>query len=137
MTSYPLGILRVNNAISEIQHRAACHYAWLFRLKHGRTSVAAADYDGFAQRRLAGSEAPLNESWLAARERELERCRRAVGQLPAEARSILDAVVVFDRVPRWMAPLPPRASDVREAGLLVLALDALAQALGYEPVRVA
>jgi hypothetical protein len=46
-------------------------------------------------------------------------------------------VVVFDRVPRWMAPLPPRASDVREAGLLVAALDALAQALGYERVRVA
>ena len=58
-------------------------------------------------------------------------------RLPAEARSILDAVVVFDRVPRWMAPLPPRASDVREAGLLVAALDALAQALGYERVRVA
>ena len=82
-------------------------------------------YDGFAQRRLAG------------RERELERCRQAVGRLPAEPKSILDAVVVFDRVPRWMAPLPPRASDVREADLLVAALDALAQALGYERIRVA
>lgn len=85
----------------------------------------------------AAGDAPIDEKWLAARERELERCRQTVGRLSAEARSILDAVVVFDRVPRWMAPLPPKARDVREAGLLVSALDALAEGLGYERVRVA
>ena len=29
LTTYPLGILLANEAISEDQHRAGCQYAWL------------------------------------------------------------------------------------------------------------
>ena len=137
MTTDPLGILRVNNAITENQHRAGCHYALLFQLKFGRTSVAAANYDGFGWRRLAKSASPLDEDWLAARERELERSQQAVARLSIEAKAILDAVVVFGRVPRWMAPLPPQSNDVREARLLVMALDVIAEVFGHQRARVA
>ncbi len=42
LTTYPLGILLANEAISEDQHRAGYQYAWLHWRVFSRPSVAAA-----------------------------------------------------------------------------------------------
>ncbi len=45
LTTYPLGILLANGAISDDQHRAGCRYAWLHWRVFGRPSVAAARFE--------------------------------------------------------------------------------------------
>ena len=107
----------------------------LFQLKYGRTSIAASNFDGVGSGHTGDVETPEDEDRLAACERNLERCQRAVGDHSIEAKAILDAVVVFGRVPRWMAPLPPQPRDIREARLLVEALDVIAETLGHHNPR--
>ncbi len=128
-TGYPLGILLVNEAISEHQHRAGCRYAWLYETVYGRVSIAAANYD-FAPRAGKGwagggpeRSRDLPDAEFARREREV---RHAIAQLSRlGVREATDGVCLLGRVPRWMRPIPPTDVDVADADRLLLGLSEL------------
>jgi len=122
LADYPLGILLANNDISERHHQVACRYAFLHAVVYGRASVAAASFE-----RIGKSwSGDWDDQWLADREAELARLTERLKGEPARLRMVLDSVVVYERTPRWMRPVRPRISDVREAELFAQALALLA-----------
>lgn len=126
LADYPLGILLANNDITEQHHQVACRYAFLHSVVYGRASVAAASFE-----RIAKSwSGDWDDRWLADREAELTRLTERLKGEPARLRMVLDSVVVYERTPRWMRPVRPRISDVREAELFAQALALLASGAG-------
>jgi hypothetical protein len=126
LADYPLGILLANNDITEQHHQVACRYAFLHSVVFGRASVAAASFE-----RIAKSwSGDWDDQWLADREAELTRLTERLKGEPARLRMVLDSVVVYERTPRWMRPVRPRISDVREAELFAQALALLAGGAG-------
>ena len=121
LTTYPLGILLANEAISEQEHRAACRYAWLNQIVYGRKSVAASRYDD-APRGMDDSE---NERWVAARKSDLRRVWEILGGDARMVRTVLDNIVVYERTPRFLLPTFPRPSDVVQGLALRRALELL------------
>ena len=122
LTTYPLGILLANGAISERQHSVGCDYAWLHWAVFGRASVAAISLE-FRDR---GQPVERDSE---AEERRIEEvhglfldCRRA--------RRELDNLVIFERVPRWMRPVDPRPGDVTNARLFMGSLGLLIRRFG-------
>ncbi len=118
LTTYPLGILLANEAISEDQHRAGCQYAWLHWRVFGRPSVAAARFE-FMDRTVGIEREHRNE------ERKLKAVYEELRRHPARYRRTLDGIAVYERMPRWMRPVIPRPSDMAEADALLAALGLL------------
>ena len=118
LTSYPLGILLANQVISEDQHRAGCRYAWLHWRVFGRPSVAAARFE-FMDRAVGTDRDCMKE------ERRLKAVYEELRRHPARYRRVLDGIVIYERMPRWMRPVMPRSSDLAEAGALLAALRLL------------
>jgi hypothetical protein len=121
-TSYPLGVLLANGAINEHQHEQGCKYAWLHAIVLGRPSVGAARWERLDN----GQSGDWNDKWLRDQSRRLEAVTRRLKQHPARLRMVLNDLAVYEHTPRWMRPVIPRVSDVREAALLVEALNVLA-----------
>lgn len=121
-TCYPLGVLLANGAINEHQHEQGCRYAWLHAIVFGRPSIGAARWERIEN----GHDGDWNDEWLKHQTRRLEAVQRRLKQHPARLRSTLNELVIYERTPRWMRPVVPRVSDVREAKLLIDALDVLA-----------
>ena len=119
LADYPLGILLANNDITEQQHQVACRYAFLHAVVYGRSSIAAASFE-----RIGKSwSGEWDDDWLADREAELVRLTDRLKGEPARLRMVLDGIVVYERMPRWMRPVRPRISDVREAELFAQGAD--------------
>ena len=126
LTCYPLGILRANDVIGHAEHEAGCRYAWLHSVVFGRVTPAALAYEPprtpvrrWTEERLADIERELAE----ARARVAGVCRTAVG--------LLEDLVVHNREPRWMRPVPPRPVDVCHGRIVLLALEELAVFFGF------
>lgn len=117
-TSYPLGILYANQAITEAQHSAGCNYAWLHWAVFGRVSLGAVSLEFMDRGAPTLRDRPEEE-------RRLERLHALFG-LYSRARRVLDNLVIYERIPRWMRPVDPRLSDVAEGGLFVAAIRILA-----------
>ena len=66
-----------------------------------------------------------DDEWLAQQTARLRAVNRKLQEQPAVLRSALDSITVYGRPPRWMMPVRPRVSDVREADLLMQGLDLL------------
>lgn len=122
LTAYPLGILLANGEISERQHEAGCRYAWLHAIVFGRTSYAAMAFERVSRGRCDDSD----DKWRAVQAARLRAVARKLKAQPAVLRSTVDSIAIYERTPRWLKPVMPRVSDVREAGLLLQALDILA-----------
>ncbi len=122
--AFPIGVMFANGDITARQREAAQAYAYLYRMRYGRTSVAAG---------LHGADAgpDRDEIGEAARAEMEARLRTVQAQLARAGRAVKEAVdetVVFERFPRWMAPVLPRLSDLRHAAALmqgILRLEAL------------
>jgi hypothetical protein len=123
LTSYPLGILLANGEITQAQHGAGCRYAFLHAVVFGRPSIAAVSFE----RVQKGYQGEWNDEWLVDREQELRGLSMRLKGHPARLRMVLDNLVIYERMPRWMQPVRPRLSDCREAGLFVKALKLLSR----------
>ena len=125
LTSYPLGILFANQAITDHEHSVACHYAWLHSAVFGRHSLAAVSWE------LMDRGRPFE----VVTQEEQEREERHQGQLteihellraaPRRCRTGLDNIAVYERPPRWMRPVDPRPGDVSEARFFKIGLGLL------------
>ena len=125
---FPLHILRANRIITEAQYDAGCRYAWLYGFVCGRTSAAAAHWPDApkGERRELPDEvtATLEASFKAAATVLLASGNR-------RRKSVVDNTVIYGRLPRWLLPMRPRLSDVRDADELVKGLGRLAVLFGY------
>ena len=126
LTSYPLGVLFANRAITLAQHSAGVRYGFLFAVALRRPNQAALAYDG------AG---PLSADWgeaaLEGMTENFNAARRALVNLGPRTKTAVENLVVYERAPRWMRPVTPRQSDVIDAQLVLDGLDILAGAFGY------
>lgn len=120
--SYPLGILCQNGAINEEQRKAGCEYARLYAIVHGRISLAAAAFE----RQSQGYDGDWDNEWLEARHSRLRAIQAVLGHYPRRYKTVLDNVAVFERPPRFMLPVFPRMSDIKEAQILSEVLNILA-----------
>ena len=109
LTTYPLGILLANGAISERQHSVGCDYAWLHWAVFGRASVAAVSLEFRSPGRPVERDSEAEERRIEEVYSLFLDCRRE--------RRELDNLVIFERVPRWMRPVDPRPGDVTNARL--------------------
>lgn len=117
LTSYPLGILLANQAITEQQHVAGCDYAWLHWAVFGRASLAAVSLEFMDHGRAVEINRAEEERRLAVIHHQFVVCRRK--------RRLLDNLVIFERIPRWMRPVDPRIGDVTDARLFLEAMEML------------
>ncbi|SLN31952.1 hypothetical protein [Oceanibacterium hippocampi] len=132
LTSYPLGILLANDAISDAQHQAGCRYAWLFSIAIGRASTAAQSFDRLERgtRRiptgaLEAMEPTSSDDWRAAREREFREAAAELVSTGRQVKALIDETVIYQHCPRWLFPKIPTNTDVTEARALLLGLDTL------------
>ncbi len=117
LTSYPLGILLANQAITEPQHVAGCDYAWLHWAVFGRVSLAAVSLEFMDHGRAVEID----------RVKEERRLEAIHGRFVARqrVRRLLDNLVIFERIPRWMRPVDPHPADVTDARLFLDAMEML------------
>ena len=118
LASYPLGILLANGAITEAQHGAACEYAWLTSAVFGRHSLAAVSWEGLAHGRVVERDSEQEE-------RRLRQTHVKLAREPRRCRATLDNLAIYERIPRWMRPVNPRAGDVADAAYFIAAVEAL------------
>lgn len=99
LAAYPMGVLLAQGVVSQDEHNAAMHYAWLYGRNFGRTVAKQCDWLGLDVGRYDTSD-------LGKYAKELEReWRRAKDAMLAKGRRVSDAVenmTVFDRWPRWL-----------------------------------
>ena len=130
LASYPLGVLLASGCITETQHLAGCHYAWLHQVVFGRASAGAVRYDREPGRAMP--EDP-DDKWLAAREAELRQIERRLAAAGLwNYKRALDSLAVYEVEPRWMRPLLPRVMDIQEGEVALEALNRLAEFLRGE-----
>ena len=122
LTTYPLGILLANGAISERQHSVGCDYAWLHWAVFGRASVAAVSLEFRSPGRPVERDSEAEERRIEEVYSLFLDCRRE--------RRELDNLVIFERVPRWMRPVDPRPGDVTNARLFKGSLGLLIRRFG-------
>ena len=123
-TVYPLGIMFTNGTIGDAEHDAGCRYAWLHALVFGRTTVAGARYDEMQGR----DDFEPDAKWIKARRCELDIADE--GFASRKERDLVTNLVVFERTPQWLMPVPPTQGDVIEARRTIAGLNNLALALG-------
>lgn len=132
LTTYPLGILLANEAITEDQHRAGCRFAWLFSRIYGRPSVTAVAYG-----EPRGGEGDEDAAQVVRCKDELEAIEARLRGLSRQHRDVLVNLVVYERIPKWMRPVIPSFADVREAQMFQKTIAELEQAMGYRGRRAA
>jgi len=124
LAAYPLGVMRATGDISEGERRAGCKYAWLYSVRYGRTGIAAIAWEGAPS---GSSGRQLSDTARAGLERELGIAQDALIDAGGrKLKSVVDKLVVQERLPRWMTPRMPHPIDLVEAaaakrGLLTLA----------------
>lgn len=125
MTTFPLGILLANSAITDEEYRAGCRFAWLHARVIGKDSLAAIDFERSHGRDLR----EIDEE----REEELQRLWRGSVKYLASRRTRdeLISLCVYERAPRFMRPVIPTSSDLRQAKIVKDGLGDLAEAYGY------
>lgn len=133
-TSYPLGVLLGNGTIDGQQHDAGVRYARLYCQVAGRATPPAIILDDDRAGR-APEDDEQREKRRVADEQLLKDAASALHEVSSKAKSIVDNTAVYSRFPRWMFPVRPRVSDVREADALIAGLEALARAFGYRRDR--
>lgn len=124
----PIGILAANEAITLDQERAAEAYRRCFQVVYRKADISAAPLDGMEKG--VGEEVPelvvqRCKNILAPMQIALLELARVKGRA---AKDTFENVVVYERVPRWMQPVPPRQSDARMAKLFMEALRHITEA---------
>lgn len=120
--SYPLGVLLANEAISEDEHRAGCHLAWLFAFVHGRVSIAAVSYEAG---RGGGGDQRDEDRLYDCEQNLLDACTA----LKTISRAVYDDMLnlaVYERFPDFMRPGFPTTGQVRHAARIRAGLACLA-----------
>ena len=124
----PIGILAANDAITLDQERAAEDYRRCFQVVYRRADISAAPLEGVERGQT-----------LETPDEVVERCKAILGPMQGAllelsrakgrvAKDTFENLVVFERVPRWMKPVPPRESDSRAAKLFMDALRHVTEA---------
>ena len=124
----PIGILAANQAITIDQEKAADDYRRCFQVVYRRADISAAPLDGVERGESDGPPEKVIErcrAILAPMQKALDQLARVKGRC---AKDCFDNIVVYERVPRWMQPVPPRDSDARMAALFMEALRAVTEA---------
>ena len=121
-TTYPLGILLANEAISEEQHSSGCRLAWLYAVVYGKTSIGAAAFErgrGMSTRAVD----PKDEArW----QKEVKRMLRALSGISRHVRDDVVSLVVYERVPKFMRPGFQADKDVAHSERVQVGLRLLA-----------
>lgn len=128
-TTYPLGVLLTNGTVDQAQHDAGVRYARLYAAVAGRTAPPAVVLDDDRAGRAPEDSAEMEKRRIAD-EALLRAAAAALQAAGSRVKTVTDNVAVYGRMPRWMLPVRPRASDIREADALMAGLEALAVALG-------
>lgn len=131
LAEYPLGIMFAAGTIDDHQRQVGHEYAWLHAIVYGRPSWGAMAYERLDR----GNQENWDSKWLRDQEARLRSVRGVLDAHPARLKMVLDNTVVYERKPRWMLPVIPRVSDVREAELFMQGLALLVGCL--EPRRAA
>lgn len=125
LAAYPLGVMCATGDISEGERRAGCKYAWLYSVRFGRTGLAAIAWEGAP---TGASARQLSDAARAGLEQELGAAQDAlIGVGGARLKSVIDKLVVQERLPRWMTPRMPHAADLVEARAAKRGLCTLAE----------
>ena len=131
LAEYPLGIMFAAGTIGDHQRQVGHEYAWLHAVVHGRPSWGAMAYERLDR----GRNEDWGSKWLQAQESRLKAVYGVLKPYPARLKMVLDNTIVYERKPRWMLPVIPRVSDVREADLFMEGLSILTGCL--EPRKAA
>ena len=117
-----VGILLANNQITEQQSKTALEYRRLYGIVYKRPDVPASPLDGIDR----GPPVEPDELYIRRCKGQLHKMEETLLDLIKEHGRLIkdswDNLVLFDRRPRWMLPIAPRPSDVREAKLFLLAI---------------
>ncbi len=125
LTSYPLGILFANHALTEHELGVACNYAWLHSAVFGRHSLAAVSWEMMNHGRGPETETLEEKERQEQNQRKLWAINEILGTVPRRCRAGLDNIVVYERAPRWMRPVDPRPGDVTDARFFRVAVGLL------------
>lgn len=121
-TTYPLGILLANGAITEEHHSAGCRLAWLYAVVYGKTSIGAAGYE----RGRGTSTRQVDEKDELRWQKEVKRTLRALSGISRHVRDDVVSLVVYERVPNFLRPGFPTLGDFRHAERIKWGLARLA-----------
>lgn len=132
--SYPLGVLLANGTIDGPQHDAGTRYAKLYAKAAGRVSPKSAVLDDDRAGR-APEDDEQRERRRMSDEAALRDAATELGRAGRHVKDHVDNVAVYNRTPRWMLPVRPRAGDIRDADALIEGLECLARVFGYRRER--
>lgn len=127
LTWHVLGVLRANGQVDDDEYLVGCKYRNLFGVVYRKPEVIAAPMDGLpkgAMSELDDDDFRECHDRLIQMEKVIDRVCSTEGR---RAKDIWDNIVVYDRMPRWMRPVAPRVSDVREAELFLYVLKVLTE----------
>lgn len=117
-----LGILQANNQITDHQRRVGMEYRRLYGVVYKRPDVPASPLDGTDH----GTPVEPDELYIRRCKTRLHTMEEVLLDLIKRegrlVKDVWDNLVLFDRRPRWMCPVCPRPSDIREAKLFLLAI---------------
>lgn len=134
-TSCPLDVLLVNGQIDDREALIGQRLAWWHYALFGRPNVSAGRYEERLDReeRDAAEHDDPNSEASRALQAIRDRYDRALAALDAISRHTRDDVlnvVVYERWPRFLMPVIPALSDLREARRVKAGLEALAAEFG-------
>jgi len=116
LAEYPLGVLLARKLITQAQHDAGMHYAWLFGKVIGRTKPVSWGERGHGSNATNEFDEEVMKSWKAACEAMKSR-NRAV-------KDAVDNAAVYERLPGFLFR-PMRPADK----WLLIGLETLAQTI--------
>jgi hypothetical protein len=117
LSSYPLGVLMARKVITLDMHNAGEAYARGYARFSGRYKDCGLEPDG------AGGE-PDPETVEAEREKHLKACA-ALSSISRRAKSCVDDVAVFRKLPRWFYSSMRRRAEVHDYHALINGLVVL------------
>ena len=127
LTTFPLGILLVNETISEDQYRAGCRFAWLHAVVIGKGSLAAIDFERTHGRYLK----QIDEDKEFDHQELFRKSMKALDGLSRHHRDDVVGLCVYDRLARFMRPVAPHNRDVAHAKRIIGGLFELAAQYGF------
>ncbi len=101
---YPLGVMLINDVISEKEHQNLCQVAWLHLVLFGRPSLAASYHEASSQGRSTRAYSSTDDI-----EKRYKLIREGLGD---ELYDLLRDIIIFDKMPRWLLPMAPCSDDL-------------------------
>ncbi len=118
---YPLGVMLINEVITEREHQDLCHVGWIHLVLFGRPSLAAGYHEAIAAGKSTRAESSQKRVQM-----KYDELRK---NLSDEVYNVIRDIVVFGKMPRWLLPTAPRIIDVQNYDKFRAAVDELTKVL--------